>query len=76
MAACLLWSSSKVVIARLTAIPRLIAIPSYATMESAARRSWNSGEVAISLPSRSNCGHNLITINGMPSEEDDDKASD
>ncbi|GMN33696.1 hypothetical protein TIFTF001_004302 [Ficus carica] len=46
MAVCCSWCSGKVAVARLT------AIPSYATMESTARRSWSSGEVAISSPSR------------------------
>ncbi|GMN37935.1 hypothetical protein TIFTF001_007228 [Ficus carica] len=68
MAACLSWSSGKVAITRLT------TIPSYATMESAAHHSWSSGEVAISSPSRFDCGWDLITTDGMPNEEDDDKA--
>ncbi|GMN39637.1 hypothetical protein TIFTF001_008865 [Ficus carica] len=70
MAACHLWSSSKVVIVR------LMAIPSYTTTKSAARRSWSSSEVVISLPMRSDCSRNLITTDGMPNDEDDDKASD
>ncbi|GMN23458.1 hypothetical protein TIFTF001_000130 [Ficus carica] len=68
MAACLSWTSDKV------AIARLIAIPSYAMMESAVSHSWSSDKVAIFSPPRSNCGCNLITTDGMPNEEDDDKA--
>ncbi|GMN28154.1 hypothetical protein TIFTF001_050516 [Ficus carica] len=43
-------------------------------MKSAAHRSWSSGEVVISSSLRSDCGHDLITTDGMPSNEDDDKA--
>ncbi|GMN49950.1 hypothetical protein TIFTF001_019118 [Ficus carica] len=68
MATCLSWSSDKVAIARLT------VIPSNATTGSVVCRSWSSGEVVISSPSTSDCGRNLITTDGMPSEEDDDKA--
>ncbi|GMN52053.1 hypothetical protein TIFTF001_021203 [Ficus carica] len=56
------------------AIARLSVIPSYATSESATRHSWSSGEAVISLPSRFDCGRNLITTDGKPNEEDDDKA--
>ncbi|GMN40555.1 hypothetical protein TIFTF001_009781 [Ficus carica] len=56
------WSSEKV------------AIASYVTTESAARRSWSFGEVMISSSSRSNCSCDLITTDRMPSDKDDDKA--
>ncbi|GMN63799.1 hypothetical protein TIFTF001_032877 [Ficus carica] len=61
------WSFGKI------AITRLMAILSYATMESATRRSWSSDEVTISSPLRSDYSRDLITTGGMPSDEDDDK---
>ncbi|GMN49549.1 hypothetical protein TIFTF001_018717 [Ficus carica] len=70
MATCSSWSSGKVAITR-----RLTVIPCYATTESTTHRSWSSGEVAISSPLRSDCTCDLITIDGMPNNEDDDKAS-
>ncbi|GMN58290.1 hypothetical protein TIFTF001_027401 [Ficus carica] len=68
MAACHSWSSGKAVIAR------LMAVPSYVTTKFAACRSWSSGKIIISSPSRSDCGRDLITTDGLPSDEDDDKA--
>ncbi|GMN45033.1 hypothetical protein TIFTF001_014223 [Ficus carica] len=68
MVVCHSWSSGKVAIARQT------TISSYAMTESAARLSWSFGEVTISSPSRSNYSHNLITVDGMPSDKDDNKA--
>ncbi|GMN39869.1 hypothetical protein TIFTF001_009094 [Ficus carica] len=63
MAACRSWSFGKVAIARLT------AISSYVMTESVVRHSWSSSEVAISSPSRSNYGRDLITTGGMPSDK-------
>ncbi|GMN31641.1 hypothetical protein TIFTF001_003349 [Ficus carica] len=68
MAACLSWSSGKVAIARLT------AIPSYVTMESAARHSRSFSEFVISSPLRFDCGCDIISTNGIPIKEDDNKA--
>ncbi|GMN72112.1 hypothetical protein TIFTF001_054185 [Ficus carica] len=62
MAARRSWSSDKV------AIARLMAIPSYVMMESVARHSWSFDKVVISSPSRSDCSFDLITIDGMPSD--------